>query len=68
VVVEGWQASVRAGEIEPVVQALLTQHYDPTYLQSMRRNFPQFETSKTIAPHDHTFAAMAVLAKELVEA
>lgn len=68
VVVEGWQASVRAGEIEPVVQALLTQHYDPTYLQSMRRNFPQFETSKTITPQDHTFAAMTVLAKELVEA
>lgn len=39
-VVEAWKQSVRAGAIEPVVQALLSEHYDPGYLQSMRRNFP----------------------------
>lgn len=66
-VVEAWQASVRAGQIEPVVQELLTQHYDPVYLQSMRRNFRQFEVSKTIAPKDHSIMAMAVLAHEMLQ-
>nr|MDP2190206.1 tRNA 2-selenouridine(34) synthase MnmH [Rhodoferax sp.] len=65
-VVEGWIASVRAGAIEPVVQELLTQHYDPVYLQSMRRNFKQFEDAKTIAPTDHSMGAMAFLAKQII--
>lgn len=66
VVVEGWKASVRAGNIEPVVQELLTQHYDPVYLQSMRRNFVQFEKAKLIAPDDHSTRAMALLAQQLI--
>lgn len=64
--VEGWQAQVRAGEIAPVVQALLTQHYDPTYLESMRRNFVQFENAKMIAPNDHSMVAMQLLAQEII--
>ena len=67
VVVDGWQASVRAGNIEPVVQALLTQHYDPTYLQSMRRNFQQFEDAKIIAPDNHSTGAMARLAQQMLK-
>jgi len=64
--VEGWQAQLRSGEITPVVQALLTQHYDPTYLASMRRNFSQFEKARVIAPADHSVAAMTELARELI--
>lgn len=66
VVVEGWQASVRAGRIAPVVHELLTQHYDPVYLQSMRRNFQQFEGAKTIAPRDHSIGAMTHLAQKIL--
>ena len=66
-VVDGWMSSVRAGHIEPVVQELLTLHYDPVYLQSMRRNFKQFESAKIIAPEDHSIKAMARLAQRLVE-
>jgi tRNA 2-selenouridine synthase len=65
--VEGWQASVRAGNIEPVVQDLLTQHYDPAYLQSMRRNFERFEDAKIIVPSDHSRGAMALLAQQLMQ-
>lgn len=65
-VVDAWQASVRAGQIEPVVQELLTQHYDPVYLQSMRRNFKQFELSKTIASEGHSLQAMIQLAAQLI--
>jgi tRNA 2-selenouridine synthase len=38
-VVEGWQAAVREGRLRGVVRDLLVTHYDPIYLQSMRRNF-----------------------------
>ena len=65
-VVEGWQASVRAGDIEPVVQELLTQHYDPVYLQSMRRNFRQFENAALITPDNHSPEAMAALARQML--
>lgn len=66
-VVAAWQAQVRAGEFEPVVQALLTKHYDPTYLQSIRRNFRHFEDAKLIAPDNHSKTAMARLAQQLIQ-
>lgn len=66
VVVEGWQALVRAGNIESVVHDLLMQHYDPTYLQSMQRNFSQFKEAKIIAPADHSTEAMELLAAQLI--
>ena len=50
VVVRGWKEQVRAGNVETVVRELLTQHYDPVYLQSMRRNFLQFASAISIAP------------------
>ena len=66
-VIDGWSSLVRAGRIEPVVQELLTLHYDPVYLQSMRRNFKQFEIAKVIAPDDHSVPAMARLAQQLIQ-
>lgn len=65
-VVQAWQEAVRAGDFRPVVQDLLTLHYDPGYQQSMRRNFSQFEHAKSIAPKDHTTSAMEHLASELL--
>ena len=66
-VVAAWQAMVRAGNIAPVVQDLLTQHYDPVYLQSMRRNFRHFDESRSIEPQDHTPGAMSALAAEVIQ-
>jgi tRNA 2-selenouridine synthase len=37
--VNAWQEAARNGRIESVVRDLLVTHYDPIYLQSMRRNF-----------------------------
>ena len=39
-VVSAWQEAARAGRTAEVVEALLVSHYDPIYLESMRRNFP----------------------------
>ena len=38
--VDAWQEAARDGRIESVVRELLVTHYDPIYLQSIRRNFP----------------------------
>lgn len=38
-VVNAWQDAARAGRTAEVVRDLLVAHYDPIYLQSMRRNF-----------------------------
>jgi tRNA 2-selenouridine synthase len=66
-VVEAWKQSVRAGAIEPVVQALLSEHYDPGYLQSMRRNFTLFPEAQTLNPSDHSAEAMAALASQMIK-
>lgn len=65
--VEGWMALARSGQLPQVVQGLLTQHYDPAYLQSMQRNFAQFKNCKTIAPEDRSFGAMAALGTEILQ-
>jgi tRNA 2-selenouridine synthase len=67
VVVDAWIASVRAGDIAPVVQELLTQHYDPVYIQSMQRNFALYAVAPLIEPHDHSELAMANLATALLK-
>ena len=38
-VVNAWQDAARAGRTAEVVRDLLVAHYDPIYLESMRRNF-----------------------------
>ena len=65
-VVQDWQARARAGDVASVVLELLLKHYDPGYLQSMRRNFVQFASARRLAPRDHTPAAMLELAQSLL--
>ncbi len=61
-----WQASVRAGNTQPVVRELLERHYDPVYLQSMGRNFEQFAGAQQIAPASRSSGAMTLLAQQLI--
>jgi tRNA 2-selenouridine synthase len=67
-VVGDWQARARRGDVASVVRELLLQHYDPVYLQSMRRNFTQYESAQALAPRDHSTAAMDALARTLLAA
>lgn len=66
--VQEWKEKVGGGQIDEVVRALLTQHYDPVYLQSMQRNFRQFGSAPAIRPEDRSPAAMDVLALQLATA
>ncbi len=65
-VVLGWKAMVQSGGIASVVQELLTQHYDPVYLQSMERNFKRYAQALKLAPDDRSQASMDVLARSLL--
>jgi len=64
--VQDWQARASSGDVASVVLELLLKHYDPTYLQSMKRNFTQYESARAVAPRDHSVAAMAELAQSLL--
>ena len=66
-VVQGWKNSVRLGQIETVVQELLTQHYDPGYRQSTQRNFARFDNALLLEPADRSAAAMDALARHLLD-
>ena len=66
-VVNAWKQQVGAGEVSCVVHDLLTQHYDPVYLQSMQRNFAQYGTARAIAPSNRSIQAMQRLALEILE-
>ena len=66
-VVDQWKRMVRGGAIESVVQDLLVTHYDPTYLQSMRRNFPGFANAMVLQAPDRSAKSMDQLAGTLLD-
>lgn len=65
--IEAWKQKVLAGDTETVVRELLTQHYDPGYAQSMRRNFTQFGTARPLVARHHAMYAMAELAQQILK-
>jgi tRNA 2-selenouridine synthase len=65
-VIQQWQADVREGRIGQVVLALLTEHYDPVYLQSMQRNFPQYPQAAVVQADAIDAQAMRALARALL--
>ncbi|MEO5606893.1 MAG: tRNA 2-selenouridine(34) synthase MnmH [Polaromonas sp.] len=64
--VQDWQARARDGDVASVVRELLIKHYDPVYLQSMRRNFMQYDAARQLLPQDHSQEAMTSLARTLL--
>ncbi|GGI54667.1 tRNA 2-selenouridine(34) synthase MnmH [Oxalicibacterium solurbis] len=47
-----WQQLALAGRTAEVVETLLRQHYDPGYMQSIRRNFSLFDQATPLALTD----------------
>ena len=66
-VVERWQAEARAGRVAAVVEALLTQHYDPIYQRSMQRNFAGFAAARAVELPDAAPATLAAAAAALAQ-
>ena len=61
-----WQARARSGDVASVVLELLLDHYDPGYLESMKRNFAQYKSAQSLAPRDHSVQAMNELASSML--
>lgn len=66
--IQRWQDLARAGQLAPVVQELLTEHYDPVYKRSMQRNFAQFDQSLTLDLHNGHPDTLATAARQLMAA
>lgn len=64
-VVNAWQADARAGRTAQVVCDLLVSHYDPVYLQSMRRNFAGFETPTLDLAWDGSAGSLEAVASRI---
>ncbi|WP_291009178.1 tRNA 2-selenouridine(34) synthase MnmH [Hydrogenophaga sp.] len=65
-VVQEWQARVMAGDTPSVVLALLTQHYDPMYAASIRRNFRHHADAQPCVLQDRSAGALTALATRLI--
>ena len=63
--VHDWQARARSGDVASVVRELLVKHYDPVYLESMKRNFDLYSEAVVLRPADHSVDAMQALAQSL---
>jgi tRNA 2-selenouridine synthase len=64
--VSDWQQRLRAGKVASVVRELLVLHYDPVYIQSMERNFAQYQGAGLLRPRDHSVQAMQELADSMM--
>ena len=62
-VVNGWQEAARAGRTREVVRDLLVSHYDPVYLQSMKRNFAGFAQPLRVITWDGSAASLDAAAR-----
>ena len=61
-----WQTRARSGDVASVVRELLVNHYDPVYLQSMKRNFEHYPQAEVLRPKNRSVQAMQALAQEMV--
>jgi tRNA 2-selenouridine synthase len=65
--VQEWKDGVAAGRLEDVVRALLRQHYDPGYAQSMARNFAQYGQARPVLAADRSANCLQALALEILQ-
>jgi tRNA 2-selenouridine synthase len=61
-----WQAMSNAGDMAPLVEELLADHYDPAYLRSIDRNFLKFNQAAPLELEDIDQAAFSSAARHLM--
>lgn len=64
--IDAWNDAARAGDFDPLVRELLVRHYDPSYLKSLRGNFPRSGDARSFVPSAVDAAAFAALAREII--
>jgi tRNA 2-selenouridine synthase len=60
-----WQGLATAGEMAPLVDELLLDHYDPAYLRSIHRNFTQFDRAQQVELADIRPESFLAAARQL---
>ncbi|MEO8525361.1 MAG: tRNA 2-selenouridine(34) synthase MnmH [Caldimonas sp.] len=65
--IERWQGLAHSGDNATVVRELLDQHYDPIYLQSLRRNFAGIADSGTRLAWDGSVEGLSGAAHAAIE-
>jgi tRNA 2-selenouridine synthase len=65
-VVKRWQQLAKDGQMAEVVEDLLINHYDPSYLASMERNFSGYSNAKVYALATHSHEGFETLAHQLI--
>jgi tRNA 2-selenouridine synthase len=63
-----WHAMSNAGEMAPLVEELLADHYDPAYLRSIDRNFVKFSQAALLELDDIGSEAFGAAALQLIAA
>lgn len=66
--VNSWQAAAKEGRTAELVRALLTEHYDPVYAQSTRRNFATSEAPAAVIAWDGSDESLALAAARAIAA
>jgi tRNA 2-selenouridine synthase len=61
-----WRDMAQTGEISRLVEALLTQHYDPAYLRSIERNFRGYSQARLLTLEDISGGAFIKATQELL--
>ncbi len=64
--VSGWVDKVQGGQTADVVLELLKLHYDPTYSQSMARNFSEFPRALPCELADRSLSALSEAARNII--
>lgn len=62
-----WHQLALSGQMPALVAELLERHYDPAYLQSIKRNFQQFEQAQQLVLADISELAFEQAASQLMD-
>lgn len=62
-----WHQYALSGDMESLVSALLTEHYDPSYIRSIQRNFAQYGHAKVLELTDIDTVSMQNAAQQLMD-
>ncbi len=60
-----WQAWARAGELRPLLAALLAEHYDPLYTRSLGRHWERLAQAQTVESDDLSPEGIRQLARRI---
>ncbi|MDO9192691.1 MAG: tRNA 2-selenouridine(34) synthase MnmH [Undibacterium sp.] len=65
--IQEWKELVNQGKMTELVGELLKKHYDPAYLKSINKNFPQSANAMILTQHDIAYEHFEESAKEILK-